>query len=136
MVKFYILVGLDSIKKFVKLCKALYIWRIPWPLDRIFHWNISHRLYIYKLFLTEIIDETRLPPTNEEINDFEEFIPTRSYHLTCLRPCIWLIAADLESCDVTAKKIVHGNKYKRVMIYYCISEILKKYRHSICVYWI
>ena len=63
---------------------------------------------------SEVVDENRTPPTDDDVEKLEEFIPTRSYHLTCIRPCVWLIAADLDVCDVTAKKIVHGSKYKRV----------------------
>ena len=72
-------------------------------------------MYKYDCFV-EVIDENRLPPTDEEIHGFEDFIPTRSYHLTCIRPCVWLIAADLQTSDVTTKKVVPGSNLRKVVL--------------------
>ena len=49
------------------------------------------------------LDEVRTHPTEEDVSRLEEFVATRSQHLTLLQPRITLLAADLPEYDVTRK---------------------------------
>ncbi len=56
------------------------------------------------------------PPSDAEVKKLEDFIATRTYHLTLIRPTVYLVAADLPEYDVTKKKTVVHRKSKKVFL--------------------
>jgi hypothetical protein len=60
---------------------------------------------------------TRTSPSMEEVKQLEEYVATRTYHVTLLTPSIQLQANDLPEYDVTKKRIVsHRKANKKVTI--------------------
>jgi hypothetical protein len=76
----------------------------------------NHEYEPYSQTYPERIDETRQPPNDEEVRAMEDFIPTRSYHVTFLRPSVWVMANDLPYVNVRAKKVISHRKQKKVSI--------------------
>ncbi|KAL4227239.1 Vacuolar protein sorting-associated protein 13B [Mactra antiquata] len=52
----------------------------------------------------ERVDESRPHPTEEQLKSLDEFIPTRTYHLTFLQPIISVLSAEHPYCDIAKKK--------------------------------
>ncbi len=60
-------------------------------------------------------DDLHGPPNEAEVTSLEKYIPTRTYHLTLLKPCVWLQANNLPDYDVKKKWVsLHSGKVKRV----------------------
>ena len=74
-------------------------------------------LTVYNMFLSfdsEPIDEKCQPPTDEEVQAMEHFVPVRSYSVTFLKPCIWVKAADLPMADLKKKWVTSQRRNKKV----------------------
>ena len=54
-------------------------------------------------------------PTDADVTRLEEYIPTRSYHWTIVRPTVCLMAADLPEYDVTKVKVT-SRKHRKVSL--------------------
>ncbi|XP_052096921.1 intermembrane lipid transfer protein VPS13B-like isoform X1 [Mytilus californianus] len=60
----------------------------------------------------ENVNESRPHPTEEQIKILEEFIPTKTFHISLLQPVLSVYYAEHPSCDVAKKsyKTVHHQK--------------------------
>ena len=63
------------------------------------------------------VDENRGPAASEEkVAALEKYIPTRTYHLTFLKPCVWIQANSLPAYDVSKKWTSLHSKAKKVRL--------------------
>ena len=67
------------------------------------------------ILFSEIVDEHRPHPTEEQMRAMEEFVPTRTYHLTLLQPIISLLSAEHAHCDIARKKYHSRPKGSKVI---------------------
>ncbi|XP_063419366.1 intermembrane lipid transfer protein VPS13B-like [Mytilus trossulus] len=60
----------------------------------------------------ENVNESRPHPTEEQIKILEEFIPTKTFHISLLQPVLNVYYAEHPSCDIPKKsyKTVHNQK--------------------------
>ena len=65
-------------------------------------------------FPAEVVDEKCGLPTDDEIRRLEEFLPTRSYTLTLLKPTVCIQANELPEYDVKKKRVLSHRKLKKV----------------------
>ena len=65
----------------------------------------------------DTLEDNRGPPASEEqVAALEKYIPTRTYHLTFLKPCVWVQANNLPAYDVSKKWTSLHSKSKKVWL--------------------
>ena len=73
-------------------------------------------IYPYFYIFSDTPPDKRQPPTDEMIKKLEDYIPTRTYHFTLLRPSVLIQANDLPEYDVKKTRIISHRKAKKVEI--------------------
>ncbi|CAH1773157.1 unnamed protein product [Owenia fusiformis] len=73
----------------------------------------NHEYEPYSKVKEEIVDESRQPPSIEEVKSLEEFIPTRTLHVTFLNSTISYVAADHKQCNVNVARTTTPRKSRK-----------------------
>lgn len=69
----------------------------------------------YLLFpLTEVVDDHRPAPTENQVLSMENFLPTRTQQVTILQPFVSVYIAQHENCDISKKSYKSIHKPSKV----------------------
>lgn len=67
--------------------------------------------------LTEVVDDHRPAPTENQVISMENFLPTRTQQVTILQPFVSVYIAQHENCDISKKSYKSIHKPSKVLMW-------------------